>query len=137
MRRPGLPPEEAAPRPGGASRVCRGNPDRDFSRVREAQDEIGQLQGKHGAINPTWNDQDDLAEHVQVVKFDVAVTAGDQATKGRRAGIKVWSIEVSGKLEEQMQNKTVSRISFAVPILSSTMIVQGAKKPTKRQGRVK
>jgi hypothetical protein len=105
--------------------------------VREAQDEIGQLQGKHGASNPTWNDQDDLAEHVQVVKFDVAVTAGDQATNGGRAGIKVWSIEVGGKLEEQMQNKTVSRISFAVPILPSTMIVQGAKKPTKRQGRVK
>lgn len=103
--------------------------------VREAQDEVNQHHGKHGVINPTWNDQEDLAEHVQVIRFDVAVTASDQAVKGGKAGIKVWSIEAGGKLEEQTQNKTVSRISFTVPILPSTTIVHGAKKPAKRQRR--
>jgi hypothetical protein len=103
--------------------------------VRAAQDELGRLDGKHGVVNPTWNDQDDLADHVQVVKFDVAVTASDQASKGGKAGIKVWSIEAGGRLEEQTQNKTVSRIAFTLPILPPTTIVHGVKKPAKRRGR--
>lgn len=108
-----------------------------LSGVRDAQDELNQQQGPRGVINPTWNDQEDLAEHVQVVKFDVAVTASDQATKGGKAGIKVWAIEAGGKVEEQTQNKTMSRISFTIPILPSTTTVHGAKKPAKRQGRSK
>lgn len=100
--------------------------------VRKAQDTIAPMDGRHGVINPTWNDQSDLADHLQTVKFDVAVTVSDQATRGGKGGIKVMSLEIGGNAEQQQQNKTVSRISFSVPILPSTTVVAGVNKPQKR-----
>lgn len=100
--------------------------------IRDAQDAIIPLDGHHGVINPTWNDITDLADHVQVVRFEVAVTASDQNTKGGRGGIKVMSIDLGGKIESQEQNRTVSRVSFSVPIVPPTTIVQGVNKPTRR-----
>lgn len=105
--------------------------------IREAQDAIASLQGRHGVINPTWNDMADLADHVQVVKFDVAVAASDQSTKGGKGGIKVMSFELGAKVENQEQNRTVSRVSFSVPIVPPTTIIEGVKKPERQPAKRK
>ncbi len=99
-----------------------------------AQKTIGMANGQLGAINPIWNDTADLADHVQIVNFDVAVTASDQNSTGANGGIKVMALNFGGKVENQELNQTVSRVSFAVPIVPPTVTIHGVKKPKASQG---
>jgi hypothetical protein len=80
-----------------------------------------------GVINPSWGGPDDFPNRVQEVKFDIAVTAASKTEGGGGGGIKVLSVDLSGKVARSAEHNTVSRISFTVPILpATTTIIQGA-----------
>ncbi len=93
--------------------------------ITDAQQELMRSNEASGVVNPIWNDQKNLNNHTQLVNFDIAVTASDQTTKGGHGGIKVWSVEIGGKLESQGVESSVSRIAFAVPVLPSAITIQG------------
>ena len=93
--------------------------------ITDAQNELMKSNGASGVVNPIWNDQKNLNNHTQLVNFDIAVTASDQTTTGGHGGIKVWSVEIGGKLETLGVQSSVSRIAFSVPVLPSAITVQG------------
>ncbi len=53
---------------------------------------------------------------VEVVEFDVAVTASSEKAGGGKAGLKIFSAEagVDGKLSKT--NEEISRVKFSIPI---------------------
>lgn len=53
---------------------------------------------------------------VNLVEFDIAVTINEKDTDGVNAGIKVVGLSLGGGLEKEIQNQTVSRIKFSVPL---------------------
>lgn len=81
-----------------------------------------------GAINPVWDNTDRLRDHVQMMEFDIAVTAESSKSGGGKAGIKVVGVEIGGSGEAKSQSSTVSRIKFAVPIVPPVQIVLGGNK---------
>lgn len=54
---------------------------------------------------------------VEVVEFDVAVTARDENEAGGRFGIKVGVIELGANGKQTESNKAESRIKFKVPMV--------------------
>jgi hypothetical protein len=54
---------------------------------------------------------------VEVVEFDVAVTAGDENEAGGKFGIKVGAIELGANGKQAESNKSESRIKFKVPMV--------------------
>jgi hypothetical protein len=82
-----------------------------------------------GVINPSWG----ASGRVQEVKFDIAVTAASKTEGGGGGGIKVLSVvDLSGKVVHSAEHNTVSRISFAVPILPATTTRGKMAKPRRR-----
>jgi hypothetical protein len=77
-----------------------------------------------GVICPTWNGPSNQKDRMQEVKFDVAVTATSKTEGGGGGGIKVVALDLSGKIDRSVENSTVSRISFSVPILPPTTNIQ-------------
>jgi hypothetical protein len=73
-----------------------------------------------GVICPTWNGPTDQKDRMQEVKFDVAVTATSKTEGGGGGGIRVIALDISAKAGHSVENSTVSRISFSVPILPPT-----------------
>ncbi|MDQ7016543.1 MAG: hypothetical protein Q9N68_09235 [Gammaproteobacteria bacterium] len=57
---------------------------------------------------------------VEVIEFDVAVTASDSAEAGGKFGIRVGSIEIGANGKEEEKNKAESRIRFKVPMVFPT-----------------
>jgi hypothetical protein len=72
-----------------------------------------------GAINPVWSDDKvDWKDHVQLVEFDVAVTATDKSSGGGKGSIKILSIaEVGAEGSKSLERSTVSRVKFSIPIV--------------------
>jgi hypothetical protein len=86
--------------------------------------------GSVGVINPVWgNDANAIsAEHIQKVEFDIAVTVSSKAEGGAKAGIKVFSVgEISAGGKTGLEESSVSRIKFTVPIVPAVQIVRPAQ----------
>lgn len=84
-----------------------------------------------GVISPAWDGPDDFVNRVQEVKFDVAVTATTKKEGGGGGGIKVVALDLSGKIGRSAENSTVSRISFSIPILPPTTVIEKWDEKTK------
>lgn len=50
------------------------------------------------------------------IRFDIAVTAGDQASGKAGAGIQVFAIRAGADAEVLTRNESVSRVKFEIPI---------------------
>jgi hypothetical protein len=96
-----------------------------MSGIKAAQKEWGAECSGDGVISPAWDGPDDFVNRTQEVKFDVAVTASAKTDGGASGGIKVvMALDVSGKVNHSVENSTVSRISFAVPVLPPTTTIK-------------
>ena len=97
--------------------------------VKAAQVDWAATGSGGGVISPAWGGPEDHANRVQEVKFDIAVTAATKTEGGGSGGIKVLALDVSGKASRAVENSTVSRIAFSIPILpSTTNILEGPQK---------
>jgi hypothetical protein len=76
-----------------------------------------------GIISPAWDNAADVRNRVQEVKFDIAVTAATKTEGGGSGGIKVVALNISGKAGHAVENSTVSRIAFSIPILPPTVLI--------------
>jgi hypothetical protein len=52
---------------------------------------------------------------VEVVEFDVAVTASDESETGGKFGIRVGAVEIGANGKQSEGNKAESRIKFKIP----------------------
>lgn len=84
--------------------------------------------GAAGVINPVFGATMNAAgtDHLQKVEFDIAVTVSDKATGGGKAGLKVFSVELSGEVSKGAEQSTVSRIKFTVPVIPPVQLVRPA-----------
>ncbi len=75
---------------------------------------------------------------VEIVEFDVAVTAASETAGGGKAGLKIFSAEagVEGKLNKT--NEEVSRVKFSIPITlsASTAEVENRDALEKRKRKI-
>ena len=79
----------------------------------------------YGVISPAWDGPDDFRNRTQDVKCDVAVTAASKNEGGGDGGIKVIAlVDIPGKFSHSVESSTVSRISFSIPILPPTTVVE-------------
>jgi hypothetical protein len=101
--------------------------------VKTAQTEWAADGSGGGVINPSWGGPDDFPNRVQEVKFDIAVTAARKTEGGGGGGIKVLSVDLSGKVAHSAEHNTVSRISFAVPVLPATTTIISPLEPEHRR----
>lgn len=81
--------------------------------------------GAAGVINPVFGATMNAtgADHLQKVEFDIAVTVSDKATGGGKAGLKVFSVELSGEVSKGAEQSSVSRIKFTVPVIPPVQLV--------------
>ena len=91
--------------------------------VKAAQQEWGAHIAGAGVISPSWGGPEDFRNRVQEVKLDIAVTATSKTEGGGGGGIKVVALDLSGKITRAAENSSVSRISFAIPILPATTTI--------------
>ena len=93
----------------------------------------------HGVvINPPVSTTDrDLYEHeekghryrrVEVIEFDVAVTAASGSAGEAKAGLRIFSAEAGIDGKHSRNNEEVSRVRFAIPIVFSPARVEIANK---------
>ena len=61
---------------------------------------------------------------IEVIEFDVAVSASEGADKGGKAGLKIWSAEVGLDGKRNVRSEEVSRVKFAIPIALSRSEVE-------------
>jgi hypothetical protein len=92
--------------------------------IMSAQEEWKSKCSGYGVISPAWDGPDDFRNRTQEVKFDVAVTAATKTEGGGGGGIKVVAFDISGKIGHSVENATVSHISFSVPILPPTTVIE-------------
>jgi hypothetical protein len=52
-----------------------------------------------------------------LVEFDVAITAAETTETGAKGGLNVKVVEVGGHRDSTVENETVSRIKFTVPVV--------------------
>lgn len=97
--------------------------------VQDAITEHQSIEGAVGSINPVWGSDASAisAEHAQKVEFDVAVTVTDKAGGTGKAGLKVFSLELGIDGSKLVEQSTVSRVKFTVPIVPAVQIVTGGK----------
>lgn len=79
-------------------------------------------------VNPLYEKPSDNSEgsvaasipikpHVQIIKFDLAVTASSVSSRKGEAGINVLGIQLGGQKEGNEKGESVSRISFEIVLL--------------------
>ncbi|WGF90770.1 hypothetical protein [Marinivivus vitaminiproducens] len=78
---------------------------------------IDQRSDKAGVISPLSNSKIITKGEIQIVEFDVAVTASDKTDVDGHAGIKVLSLNIGGGGSTSSQLSTVSRMRFSVPVI--------------------
>ncbi|MEF8792811.1 trypco2 family protein [Thiohalorhabdus sp.] len=87
--------------------------------ARGVQDAIQQINedGREPAvyINPRPEQYSPFNEPERV-SFDIAVTASEKASGGGKAGISVVGLELGGGGEKGIENTSVSRIQFSIPV---------------------
>ncbi|MGD0800923.1 MAG: hypothetical protein ABR906_06385 [Terracidiphilus sp.] len=92
--------------------------------IQSAQNEWESKGAGYGVISPARDGPDDFRNRIQDVKFDVAVTAATKTEGGGGGGIKVVAFDLSGKINRSIENATVSHISFPVPFLPPTTVIE-------------
>lgn len=92
--------------------------------IMSAQKEWATTSSGYGVISPAWDGPDDFRNRTQEVKFDVAVTGASKTEGGGAGGIKVVALDISGKIDRSAEKSIVSRISFSVPILPPTTVIE-------------
>ena len=83
---------------------------------------------KLGVINPVFGQSaDDIdAQHQQLVEFDIAVSASDKVDASGKAGVAVLGFELGGGAGKTVEQGTVSRVKFSVPIVPPAIVVKRA-----------
>jgi hypothetical protein len=78
-----------------------------------------------GVINPVWGADASAisSEHVQKVEFDVAVTVTDKTGGSGKGGLKIFSLEMGAEASKSIEQSSVSRIKFSIPIVPAVQIV--------------
>ena len=61
---------------------------------------------------------------IEVIEFDVAVSASEEADKGGKAGLKIWSAEVGLDGKKNARSEELSRVKFTIPIALSRSEVE-------------
>ena len=89
--------------------------------IHDAQKEMLPLQGSNGVINPRFNSTRELMEKLQ---FDVAVTAAATDKVTGKGGINVYAAQIGGDYAREQQSSTVSRLTFSVPFVATTVDVR-------------
>lgn len=90
--------------------------------IQDAQHEIYADPTAKGAVNPAFGR---LRDTMEKVTFDVAVTAGSEASGEGKGGINVMAANLSGKVAGKLHDSSVSRLTFSVPIAPSAQPVVG------------
>jgi hypothetical protein len=93
-----------------------------FRGVEQAKEDLAD---KHGAVNPFFgpNMNSMKHEHLQFVEFDIAVTANEKTEGSAKAGVSVLGVELGGNGGKSLENSTVSRVKFRVPIIPPVTLV--------------
>jgi hypothetical protein len=84
--------------------------------------DLAESGGTIGRINPIWSDNIDWPKHVQLVEFDIAVTAGEKSSAGGKGGVKVFSFEIAADGSKGVERSTVSRVKFSIPIVPPAQV---------------
>lgn len=93
--------------------------------LKGVQNAIAATRDTKGVINPCWGGVDDIGQqHVQDVKFDIAVTVSDKSTASAGGGIKVVGLSLGASGGEEFQSSHISRIQFTIPIVPPVQPVQ-------------
>jgi hypothetical protein len=73
---------------------------------------------KEGQPMIEWNEDGfgKIRRYGQYIDFDVAVTTTDTAKGKMGAGLFVASISLGAQVEGEIQNATISKISFSIPV---------------------
>lgn len=53
---------------------------------------------------------------VNLIDFDVAITINEKDTTGGGAGIRIAGINIGGELKNEVNNQSLSRIKFSIPL---------------------
>lgn len=89
--------------------------------VQDAQTEINGDPDARGAINPAFGE---IKDTMTRVAFDVAVTVSSETKADGKAGIDIYAVKLGGGASKQLQDSTVSRLAFEVPIAPATLKVK-------------
>lgn len=94
-----------------------------------------ELEDKGVIVNPPLNssrrdlylheDSTSILRRVEVVDFDVAVTAASETAGGGKAGLKVFSLDASAGGTHARTNEQVSRVRFSVSLVLAPTVVEG------------
>ncbi|MFK7881984.1 hypothetical protein [Roseobacter sp.] len=68
---------------------------------------------------------DHTCRRVELVEFDVAVTATNETSGGGKAGLKILSIEAGARGGHLRSNEEISRVKFSVPIVLAPSSAEG------------
>ena len=66
-------------------------------------------------VNPRYSMEYD--QHIEKIKFDVAVTSTEGSAKEAGAGILVAAIGLGAKKKSGVSSSSISRIMFSVPVI--------------------
>jgi hypothetical protein len=82
------------------------------------QGAIDATQSTKGAINPHFGSEITFGPHlVQNVEFDIAVTVSNENELSGGGGIKVVGFKLGAEGKDSIQNSSVSRVQFTIPII--------------------
>lgn len=83
-----------------------------------------------GAINPCWGGVNDIGQqHVQEVKFDIAVTVSDKSSVSAGGGIRVVGVRLGADGAKVTENSHISRIQFSIPVVPPVQTVTPSNEP--------
>jgi len=86
--------------------------------IRDANEPVQQAGGRAvPAVDFVAFDDDRPQSPIQLVDFDVAVTAQEESATKVGGGLLIAGIGLGGKTETQAQASSVSRIRFRVPMM--------------------
>ncbi len=106
-----------------------------ISAIVESTREL-QMQFEHAGVivnPPVSMKEPNLYEHentahrfrrVEIIEFDVAVTAATESSGGAKAGLKIFSAEVGADGKHSRNHEEVSRVKFSIPIVLSPANVE-------------
>ncbi|NSX55053.1 trypco2 family protein [Parasulfitobacter algicola] len=117
-----------------------------ISGIVDATDQLQTSYEPTGTIinPPVSNSERDLYEEgsskhryrrVEVVEFDVAVSAASETGAGGKVGIKILSIEAGADGNHSRKNEEASRVRFSIPIALKPSSAEAANKEASKKRR--
>lgn len=91
--------------------------------IVEGVNEVNRQLGQIGGFVPNVNIMNSrryisgTQEDVVDVEFDVAITATESDGKSGGAGIKVVAFNLGGNVESKIENQTISRVKYTLPLV--------------------